>query len=72
MIPRAFSSAVSESSFVRTPRGLNEPVFWSSSALRKASGASDEHRSVGVRWRRPVMTSRARSMSSRAMVTAGS
>ena len=68
--PRAFSSALSEASFVRTPRGLKEPVFWSSSALRNAPGASEEHGSVGVRWRRPVMTSRARSTSSRLIDTA--
>ena len=32
--PRRFSSSVSDASFVSTPRGLNEPVRWSSSALR--------------------------------------
>ncbi len=35
MTPRAFSSGVSDASFVSTPRGLNEPVRWRSSALRK-------------------------------------
>src|SRR5918994_1171140 len=55
--PRAFSSGVSEASFVRTPRGLNDPVFWKSSALRKARPPKarpsvSEDRS-GVRCRRP-------------------
>ena len=36
MTPRCFSSEVSDPSFVRTPRALNDPVFWNSSALRKA------------------------------------
>ena len=32
--PRAFSSSVSVASLFSTPRGLNEPVRWRSSALK--------------------------------------
>ena len=31
--PRAFSSGVSDASLFSTPRALNEPVFWKSSAF---------------------------------------
>ena len=65
MTPRAFSSVVSEASFVNTPRGLNEPVFWKSSAFRNMSGPSEPHAKVGVRRRCPRIRSAARSMSSR-------
>ena len=36
-IPRAFSSAESAAMRLSIPRGLNEPVFWNSSAFRCAS-----------------------------------
>src|SRR5581483_9022321 len=67
--PRAFSSSPSERSFASTPRGLNEPVFWKSSALRKARtprrppSAADEK--VGVRCSRPAIASRAARTSAR-------
>ena len=63
--PRAFSSGVSEASLVSTPRGLNEPVRWKSSAFRCTSRARQLARAsadvnVGVRCRRPAIASRAR------------
>jgi hypothetical protein len=61
--PRAFSSSVSVASLFRTPRGLNEPVRWKSSALKRASPPvcfeSVAERRSGVRCRRPSMRSRA-------------
>ena len=71
-IPRAFSSSESDASFFSTPRGLNEPVFWKSSALRNTFGPSVLEESIGVRWRRPRISSRARSMSSRSTAIARS
>src|SRR6266567_1071847 len=55
--PRAFSSSVSVASLFSTPRGLNAPVRWRSSAL-KCTGTptrseSVRELSIGVRWTRP-------------------
>ena len=62
--PRDVSSGVSEASFVSTPRGLNDPVRWKSSAFRCTSAPdsceSDADVNVGVRCRRPAIASRAR------------
>src|SRR3954468_8510638 len=67
MTPRCFSSSVSVASLFSTPRGLNEPVRWSSSALKRMSAPtwseSVAELSSGVRCRRPPMRSRARSTS---------
>src|SRR5579864_8268879 len=67
--PRARSSWVSDASLFSTPRGLNEPVFWNSSALRKARAPirspSVVEPNVGVRWTRPAIVSRAARTSSR-------
>src|SRR5438270_5473643 len=60
--PRARSSGVSAAIRLKTPRTLNEPVFWKSSAFRCAPSVSEEK--VGVRWTRPAMVARARSTSS--------
>src|SRR5918994_1994298 len=66
--PAAFSSPVSDASLFSTPRGLNDPVRWKSSAFRCASApvsresVADEN--VGVRCRRPAIVSRARTTSS--------
>src|SRR5918994_680081 len=68
MMPRAFSSGVSDASFVSTPRGLNEPVRCSSSAFRNASGASVRQERSGVRWSLPRITSAARSTSARSTI----
>ncbi len=66
--PRLFSSSPSADSVLRTPRTLNEPVRWKSSAFRCASAPSRSEsvaeRSSGVRWTRPWMTRCARSTSS--------
>src|SRR5215211_6599273 len=64
MTPRSRSPAVIEASFVKTPRGLNEPVFWNSSALRKTPGPSVSDVNTGVRCRRPAIASRAACTSS--------
>src|SRR5438105_12095327 len=68
MTPRCFSSSESVESLFRTPRGLNEPVRWRSSALKDTSAPTRSERvrelSVGVRCTRPAMRSRARSTSS--------
>ena len=62
--PRAFSSALSVASRLRTPRGLNAPVRWKSSALKRTSAPvcseSVREPSIGVRCRRPAIRSRAR------------
>ena len=69
MTPRCFSSSVSVASLLSTPRGLNEPVRWSNSALNRTSApirsdsVADE--SNGVRCSRPPIRSRARWTSSR-------
>ena len=67
--PRAFSSALSDASLFSTPRGLNEPVFWNSSAFRNARAPmrspSVADVKTGVRCRRPAIVSRAASTSSR-------
>ena len=67
--PRAFSSGESDASLLKTPRGLNEPVRWKSSALRKTSAPvspdSVRELNVGVRWTRSPMTARAARTSSR-------
>src|ERR671924_662982 len=68
--PRPRSSAESEASFVRTPRGLNEPVRWKSSAFRKTRSPSVADEKTGVRCRRPAIASRARTTSSRERSTA--
>src|SRR4029453_16900344 len=58
-----------DESFVRTPRGLNEPVRWKSSAFRWTGAptfrdsVADEN--IGVRCRRPAIASRAARTSSR-------
>src|SRR5919199_712357 len=68
MTPRRFSWAESVESLFRTPRGLNEPVRWRSSALKDTSAPARSERvrelSSGVRCRRPAMRSRAASTSS--------
>src|SRR5262245_4223590 len=66
--PLRRSSAERTSSRVKTPRGLNEPVFWSSSALNKtgtpADSASVREVSSGVRCTRSPSCRAARSTSS--------
>src|SRR5439155_2616597 len=61
------SVSASESTLLRAPRGLNEPVFWRLSTLRRRSTpARSEIRreaSSGVRWIRPAMRRAAASMS---------
>ena len=75
MTPRCFSSSVSVASLFRTPRGLNAPVRWSSSALKSTSAptclesVADE--SIGVRCSRPSIRSRARGRRRRARSGAG-
>src|SRR5918992_9276 len=68
MTPRRFSSSLSRASLVSTPRGLNEPVRWKSSAFRKTrppvSRESVADVKTGVRWRRPAIVSRAARTSS--------
>ena len=64
--PRAFSSALSEASLLRTPRALKEPVFWKSSAFSQTCSPSVREEKVGVRWTRPRIRSAAASTSSRA------
>ena len=63
MTPRAFSSSLSVASLLRTPRGLNEPVRWRSSALKwtvaPTRSESVRELSIGVRCRRPAMRFRA-------------
>ena len=63
--PRSFSSGVSEASLFSTPRALNEPVFWNSSAFRTSGAPSVREVNVGVRWTRPRIRSAASSTSSR-------
>src|SRR5690348_10816627 len=78
MTPRAFSSSLSELSLLSAPRGLNDPVFWKSSAL-KCSRAPMRSPSaveviVGVRCSVPAITPRAAAISSsptRCAVSAG-
>src|SRR5215471_11237649 len=67
--PRAFSSGVSEASLLRTPRTLNEPVFWNSSALSTTSPRLEAVK-TGVRWTRPAIVPAARSTSSRVTTVA--
>ena len=43
----------SEPSLFSTPRGLNEPVFWKSSAFSQTCSPSVRELNVGVRWTRP-------------------
>src|SRR5438477_5756647 len=66
--PRRFSSSESVESLLSTPRGLNEPVRWRSSALKDTSAPtrseSVRELSIGVRCTRPAIRSRARSTSS--------
>src|ERR687886_2031083 len=68
MTPRRFSSSERVESLFRTPRGLNEPVRCSSSALKDTSAPtrseSVRELSSGVRCKRPAIRSRARSTSS--------
>src|SRR6516164_6040128 len=70
--PRRFSRALRAASFVSTPRGLNDPVFWRHSALRKSRVPVCRPRAVedtrGVRCRRPAMVALARRISSRVVV----
>ena len=56
--------SVSERSLFSTPRGLNEPVRWKSSALRKTRGPSVAELNIGVRWRSSPIVSRAARTSS--------
>src|SRR5207248_8060049 len=66
--PRRFSSSESVASLFRTPRGLNEPVRWKSSALKETSTPARSERvrepSIGVRCSRPAIRPRAASTSS--------
>src|SRR5205085_12649644 len=66
--PRRFSSGDSVASLFRTPRGLNAPVRWKSSALKTTSAPtcseSVREPSIGVRCSRPAIRSRAASTSS--------
>src|SRR2546423_2730884 len=66
--PRCFSSSVRVASLFSTPRGLNEPVRWKSSALNRTSAPtrfdSVAEGNSGVRCNRPPMRSRARWTSS--------
>src|ERR671937_669268 len=66
--PRRFSSSESVASLFRTPRGLNEPVRWKSSALKATSTPARSERvrepSIGVRCSRPAIRPRAASTSS--------
>ena len=65
--PRSRSSGVSAARFVSTPRGLNEPVRWNSSALSETRAPvrseSVAEENVGVRCSRPPIASRAASTS---------
>ena len=63
--PRARSSASSAESRLITPRALNDPVCWSSSALSRSPGARSDASSSGVRRTRPRIVSAARRTSSR-------
>src|SRR5262245_42131352 len=67
--PAAFASSSSDASLFSTPRGLNEPVFWKSSAFRwtcaPVRSESVRDPNVGVRISRPPIVSRARRTSSR-------
>ena len=45
--PRAFSSALSEASLLRTPRALNEPVLWKSSAFSQTARRAVRQRARG-------------------------
>ena len=47
--PRAFSSGLSEASLFSTPRALNEPVFWKSSAFSQMLSPRVCEVNVGVR-----------------------
>src|SRR5215212_6448596 len=62
--PLSRSTAVSDASFVSTPRGLNEPVFWNSSAFSETPGPSVWELKTGVRCSRPAIASRAACTSS--------
>src|SRR5207249_9446235 len=73
--PRDRSSGASHDSLLSTPRALNEPVRWKSSAFKYARStptvrARVAEEKVGVRWTRSPIVSRAASTSSR--VTGGS
>jgi hypothetical protein len=61
--PASFSAGVSDASLLSTPRGLNEPVRWKSSAFRTTSAPvrreSVAEVKVGVRCSRPPIASRA-------------
>jgi hypothetical protein len=63
--PRSRSSGVSVASLFSTPRALNDPVFWNSSALRYVCSPSVRELKVGVRCTRPRIRSAAWSTSSR-------
>jgi len=65
-MPRARSSAPSESTLLSAPRALNEPVFCKSSAFSQTPPAASDW-SAGVRTTRPRILSRAASTS----ITAG-
>src|SRR5919108_4733320 len=66
--PRAFSSPESDASLFSTPRGLNEPVRWKSSAFRWTGAATRAARvaelKTGVRCRRPRIVPAAATTSS--------
>src|SRR5690242_4398302 len=66
--PRAFSSSLSELSLLSAPRGLNEPVFWNSSALKCSRTPMRSPSAVavivGVRCSLPAITRRAAAISS--------
>src|SRR3954471_24409481 len=61
--PRSRSCGVSAARLVSTPRGLNEPVRWNSSAFSETrapvSSLSVAEENVGVRCSRPPIASRA-------------
>jgi hypothetical protein len=63
--PRARSSGVSDESLLRTPRTLNDPVRWKSSAFSQTRSPSVREPKVGVRCTRPRIRSAAASTSSR-------
>src|SRR5437667_3979253 len=74
--PRRLSSSASPSTLLSAPRGLNEPVFWKLSHLRKsrtpARSPIEEHVKTGVLWIFPARREAASRMRARSIIACSS